>query len=145
MGDLVNFIFWVGLGIVGLYFFLIRPQAKRVEAARVLIESVTLGDEVVTLDGVRGNVVALDDESIRLSVASGVNLRISRYAVNRNISNEQRTAKALDSEQPPSAYGIGDTVPWWQVLLYVVVGGFLWSLFFGDGCIPGVPGSLGGC
>lgn len=34
---------------------------------------------------------------------------------------------------------------WWKIILFVVVGGVIWNLIFGTGCMPGLPSSFGGC
>ncbi len=50
---LTQFLF-LGLLIGVFYFMLIRPQKKRAEQHRSLIESVGVGDEVVTIGGLHG-------------------------------------------------------------------------------------------
>lgn len=82
-----NLIFIFVLFIV-FYFFLIRPQKKRMEAQRSLIESVEEGDEIVTMGGIVGTVQSLEDDEMRLEVAPGTSIRILRSAVARKVVEE---------------------------------------------------------
>jgi preprotein translocase subunit YajC len=74
-----------------LYVLLIRPQSKRRKELTRLIASIGVGDLVVTLGGMHGEVVELDDATVDLAVtedASGrpdVIVRFDRAAVVRVI------------------------------------------------------------
>ncbi|MDQ3645332.1 MAG: preprotein translocase subunit YajC [Actinomycetota bacterium] len=70
------------------YLLLIRPQKKRMQQHQALIESVGLGDEVVTIGGVFGTVAALRDAEIELEVAPGTKIRILRSAIARKIDED---------------------------------------------------------
>ena len=82
-----NLIFIFVLFIV-FYLFLIRPQKKRMEAQRALIESVEEGDDIVTMGGILGTVSSLEDDEMQLEVAPGTSIRILRSAVARKIVEE---------------------------------------------------------
>lgn len=69
------------LMFVVLYFVMIRPQMKRQKEHRAMIEALAKGDEVVTSGGLVGRVTKLDDNHLRLEVASGVELQLQRSAV----------------------------------------------------------------
>lgn len=83
-----NLIFIFVLFIV-FWLFLIRPQKKRMEAQRALIESVQEGDEIVTMGGILGTVRNLDDDEMQVEVAPGTSIRILRSAVARKIVEEE--------------------------------------------------------
>ena len=82
-----NLIFIFVLFIV-FYFFLIRPQKKRMQAQRDLIESVEEGDEIVTMGGILGTVRTLEDDEMQVEVAPGTSIRILRSAVARKVVDE---------------------------------------------------------
>lgn len=84
---LPQFIF-LGLLIFVFYFMLIRPQKKRVQQHRNLIESLSVGDEVVTIGGLHGKVVAIDEEDVSLEVAPGTTLRFVKNAIARRVSEQ---------------------------------------------------------
>ena len=79
-----NLIF-IGLMFVVFWFFLIRPQKKRMEAQRALIQSVEEGDEIVTMGGIFGTVQAIDEEEMQLEVSPGTSIRVLRSAVARKL------------------------------------------------------------
>ena len=77
---LVTFLPLILIGVV-FYFLLIRPQQRRARAQRELIQSVDVGDEVVTIGGIFGTVRAVDDDAVTLEVAPGTTLRFVRSAI----------------------------------------------------------------
>lgn len=83
-----NLIFIFVLFLV-FYVFLIRPQKKRMEAQRALIESIEAGDEIVTMGGILGTVRTLEDDEMQVEVAPGTSIRILRSAVARKIVEEE--------------------------------------------------------
>jgi preprotein translocase subunit YajC len=68
--------------LAGAFFLLVvRPQRKQLAARRALIASLEVGDDVVSAGGIYGTVVAIDDATVVLCVADGVNLTVAREAV----------------------------------------------------------------
>jgi len=63
------------------YFLLIRPQQKRAKQHKQLIETLKVGDEVVTAGGIHGKVTAVQESVVTLEVATGVKIKISRASV----------------------------------------------------------------
>jgi preprotein translocase subunit YajC len=79
------------IGVV-FYFLLIRPQQRRSRAQRELTQSIDEGDEVITLGGLFGVVRELDDDSVLLEVAPGIDLRFLRSAIGRKLTPEDEVA-----------------------------------------------------
>ncbi|MEK8053513.1 preprotein translocase subunit YajC [Ideonella sp. DXS22W] len=79
-GGTMQLVIMVGMFAV-LYFVMIRPQMKRQKEHKAMIEALAKGDEVVTSGGLVGRVTKLDDNHLRLEVASGVELQLQRSAV----------------------------------------------------------------
>lgn len=86
-GGLANLVFLAFL-IAIFYFMLIRPQKRRVQQHRALIDSVGLGDEVVTIGGIFGTVRALRDDEIELQIATGTTIRIVKSAIARRVTED---------------------------------------------------------
>jgi preprotein translocase subunit YajC len=63
------------------YFLLIRPQQKRAKEHKQLIESLKIGDQVVTAGGLHGKVAALQDTVVMIEVAAGVKIKVNRSSV----------------------------------------------------------------
>lgn len=72
--------------VVLMYLLLIRPQNKRRREAQAMQSRLSPGDEVQTVGGMFGTVVAIDDEAVSLEVASNVVLRFGRGAIGRVIT-----------------------------------------------------------
>jgi preprotein translocase subunit YajC len=69
------------LMFVVLYFVMIRPQMRKQKEAKAMIDALAKGDEVVTVGGMLGKVTKLNDNSLSLEVANGVEVQIQRMAV----------------------------------------------------------------
>lgn len=78
--------------LVAIWLLLIRPAQRRSQEAAALAASVQVGQEVVTTSGLFGRVTALDEGTVTLLVAPGVELRYDRRAVGRVVSGQEPTA-----------------------------------------------------
>jgi preprotein translocase subunit YajC len=81
-GGLSILLFFVVMGGI-FYLLLIRPQQRQRRVQRALVESLGVGDEVITMSGIFGTVRAVDDESVTLEVAPGTEMRFLKGAVAR--------------------------------------------------------------
>jgi preprotein translocase subunit YajC len=93
---------FLGLLIAIFYFMLIRPQKRRVQAHKHLIESVEVGDEVVTIGGAHGIVRGIGDDDIRLEVAPGTEIRFIKSAIARRVTEDLDEPVVLDEEPETS-------------------------------------------
>ncbi len=82
-----TFIF-MGFLIAIFYFMLIRPQKRRVQQHRELIESVGVGDEIITIGGIYGTVRAIEDEEMQVEVSSGTTVRLTKSAIARRVTED---------------------------------------------------------
>ena len=59
------------------YFFLIRPQQKKVKEHKLMVENLKRGDDVVTSAGIIGKVERIiDNEKVEVSIAENVKVEI---------------------------------------------------------------------
>ena len=59
------------------YFFLIRPQQKKVKEHKAMVESLKRGDKVVTSGGITGSVERLiDNDKVEVEIAENVKVEI---------------------------------------------------------------------
>lgn len=64
------------------YFFLIRPQQKKLDNHRAVLKTLKKGDKIVTGGGIHGVVVNLDgDDVVTVEIASGINVKIERSTI----------------------------------------------------------------
>jgi preprotein translocase subunit YajC len=83
---------FLGLLIAIFYFMLIRPQKKRMEQHRKLVESIDPGDEVVTMTGLYGTVRSIGDEEVELEISPGTTVRFLKSAIGRRVSEDLETS-----------------------------------------------------
>lgn len=82
-----SFVF-LGILLVGLYFFSIRPQQKREKETQSMRSKMEVGDEIITRGGIVGRVVSIKDDTLLIETGSDrVKLRIARSAVDANLTN----------------------------------------------------------
>jgi len=63
------------------YFLLIRPQQKRAKQHKQLVESLKVGDQVVTAGGLHGKIAAVQDTIVVVEVATGVKIKVNRASI----------------------------------------------------------------
>ena len=63
------------------WLLLIRPQRRRQLVQTQMIDSLEVGDEIVTAGGLYGEVRELGEEELVVEIAPGTNVRIARRAV----------------------------------------------------------------
>lgn len=64
-----------------LYMLFIRPQRRRQNDHRMLIEDLQKGDKVITAGGIYGDIESVDDQSLILSIEDGSKLKILRTSI----------------------------------------------------------------
>jgi len=68
--------------LLGMYILMIRPQRRRMVQREAMLRAVGVGDEVATVGGVIGVVVAEEgDDVVALEVDTDVELRVQRRAI----------------------------------------------------------------
>jgi preprotein translocase subunit YajC len=77
MGQIIMLV----LIIVVFYFFMIRPQMKKQKDAKKFVESIKKGDKVVTIGGIFGKIVEVNDDSYVIEVEGGNRLKILKTAI----------------------------------------------------------------
>ena len=75
------------------YFFLIRPQQKKVKEHKLMVTALKRGDEVVTSGGVIGKVERiLGDDKIDLSISENVTIQVVQSTI-QSLLNKPDTKK----------------------------------------------------
>jgi preprotein translocase subunit YajC len=63
------------------YFMIVRPQQRRAREKRELIASLKVGDRIVTIGGIYGQIKAITDETVTLEIATNIRIKIRKEAV----------------------------------------------------------------
>jgi len=83
----------LGVMAVIFYFFFIRPQQKKQKDQKKFTEEVKKGDQVVTLGGIHGKILSIDDATITLEIDKGTKMTIERSSISMESSKRVAEGK----------------------------------------------------
>ena len=71
------------------YFFLIRPQQKKIKEHKNMVTSLKRGDQVVTSGGIVGQIEKVhDDDKIDLAISDNVTVKVVKSTVQSLLTNQ---------------------------------------------------------
>ena len=72
------------------YFFLIRPQQKRVKDHKIMVESLKRGDEIITSGGIIGIVErVMEDDRVEVLIGESTKVQIIRSTITSLLKKEE--------------------------------------------------------
>ncbi|MFW6238937.1 MAG: preprotein translocase subunit YajC [Halanaerobiales bacterium] len=70
--------------IFGIFWFLIiRPQRKQQEEHEEMLANLEVGDQIITIGGIKGKVVKIQEENVRLRIAADTDINVVNRAISR--------------------------------------------------------------
>ena len=76
------------------YFFLIRPQQKKVKEHNAMVESLKKGDKIVTSGGITGTISrVIDNDKVEVEIADNVTVEVVRGTGIQSLMNSQEVKK----------------------------------------------------
>ena len=76
------------------YFFLIRPQQKKVKEHKAMVESLKRGDKVITSGGITGTVERIiDNDKVEVVIAENVKVEIVKATGIQSLLNSTEVKK----------------------------------------------------
>jgi len=82
--------FMVGM-IAVMYFFMIRPQAKRAKEQKKFASSISAGEKVITSAGIHGVINRVnEDGTLQLEIGRGTFITVERSSVSMELTNASR-------------------------------------------------------
>ena len=73
------------------YFFLIRPQQKKVKEHKDMVKNLKRGDEVITSGGIIGKVDRVfEDDRLEVDIAEGVKVQVIKNTVQGHLKKESK-------------------------------------------------------
>ena len=75
--------------VVFFYFLLYRPQKQAQKKRDAMLAALKVGDEIITLGGMHGKIMELNDKTVTLRAADGVNIVFERSAVSAVHTKEE--------------------------------------------------------
>ena len=76
------------------YFFLIRPQQKKVKEHKKMVQSLKRGDKVITTGGIVGSIERIiDDDKVEVSISDDVKVEVIRATGIQSLLNTTEPKK----------------------------------------------------
>ena len=76
------------------YFFLIRPQQKKVKEHKLMVENLKRGDKVVTSGGIIGSIERIiDNEKVEVLITDNVKVEVVRVTGIQSLLNTTEPKK----------------------------------------------------
>jgi preprotein translocase subunit YajC len=89
-GGMIQPLFLIGMVVV-MYFFMIRPQAKKAKEQKKFSESIQAGEDIVTTSGIHGKINRInEDGTLKVEVASNTYMTFERAAVSMELTTAAR-------------------------------------------------------
>jgi preprotein translocase subunit YajC len=80
-GGMASSLIFLVLIFVVFYFFFIRPQVKRQKDQKKFREGLSKGQKIITIGGIHGRIVEMQETTCTIEVEGGVKLKIEKSAV----------------------------------------------------------------
>ena len=83
-----------------MYFMMIRPQKKKDKEIKAMRDNLSTGDEVITIGGIHGKVVKVNDEVITIEMAHAKQrIELSKWAIGSvSKKGKDKTESIQDAE-----------------------------------------------
>ena len=76
------------------YFFLIRPQQKKVKEHKLMVENLKRGDNVITSGGIVGSIErVIDSDKVEVLISENVKVEVIKSTGIQSLANNTETKK----------------------------------------------------
>ena len=96
MGQSIIFMVLI-FGII--YFMMIRPQQRREKEKENMLSKIKAGDAVLTIGGLKGEVVSVTTDWVTLKVDRDTKLEFKRSSILQILDGSEENADAKDKEK----------------------------------------------
>ncbi|MBF1295240.1 MAG: preprotein translocase subunit YajC [Parvimonas sp.] len=88
------------------YFLLIKPQKKRQKAIMEMRENLKIGDNIVTIGGIKGKIVELTDTDVVIETSDdGTKIEFIKSAIHSIVSKSEEPSDNEDDEEEEDSEG----------------------------------------
>lgn len=101
MGTYGMLIMWAVI-IAALYFFVMRPSSKKKKEEAQMRNSLEIGDEITTIGGIMGRVVAIKDDEDAIIIETGsdrVKMKFKKWCISTVDTVKEAPAKEKVAEK----------------------------------------------
>lgn len=92
-GDPMMTLIMFGLILLIFYFFMIRPQMKKQKELKKFRSGLDKGDKVITIGGIHGKILEVNDTNVLISTEGSTKLRIEKSAISMNANDQLANQK----------------------------------------------------
>ena len=89
-GGGLSFILMLVLIFVVMWLFMIRPQQKKQKEMNKFRDSLKKGDKVVTVGGIYGTVLEVNDNKVMLEIDKDVKIKVDKASLVKDFSEAQQ-------------------------------------------------------
>ena len=89
-GGGMTMLLMLALIFVVMWLFMIRPQQKRQKELNKFRDSLSKGDKVVTVGGIYGTVVEVNDNKVMLEIDKDVKIKVDKASLVKDFSDAQQ-------------------------------------------------------
>jgi preprotein translocase subunit YajC len=86
--------------LILMWFLLIRPQRRRQVESQRLLDSLSVGQEIVTAGGLYGTITELEEDEARVEIAEGIEVRVAKRAIAGVVSEDDPNELPEPEETP---------------------------------------------
>ncbi len=87
-GGMTSSLIFLVLIFVVFYFFFIRPQVKKQKDQKKFREALAKGQKIITIGGIHGKIVEMQETTCTIEVEGGVKLKIEKSAVATDVQDQ---------------------------------------------------------
>lgn len=87
--ELINMVWPFLLMALVFYFTLYRPQKKDQQKRENMLSTLKVGNEIVTIGGIYGDIVKLGEHKVLIKIADNVEIEVARTAISY-IDNQKK-------------------------------------------------------
>ncbi|MFM2214004.1 MAG: hypothetical protein RL427_1267 [Bacteroidota bacterium] len=84
MGQITQFLPFLLMFVV-IYFFMIRPQQKKIKQEKEFEAGLKVGDKIITKSGIHGKIAELSETTVIIETMSG-KLKLERSAISLELT-----------------------------------------------------------
>jgi preprotein translocase subunit YajC len=82
-----------------LWFIVVRPQRKRANQQKQMLDELRVGDDVLTAGGIYGRVNGIEEDQVRVEVAPQVEVRVARRAIGAILTEHAEPESSVDEPE----------------------------------------------
>ncbi len=99
-GSMIQLVITTVVIVIAFYFILIRPQSQKQKEEETMRSNLKIGDEIVTIGGIVGRVVSINDDTDSMVIETGadrVRIRMKKWALSS--VNSDKNDKAANKKE----------------------------------------------